>query len=838
MPVDVVGALVGWVVSLVGDAGIRLVRSSPDERALRKALGLAVDRVVEQADSSCRGALRVGLWECFSTEPRVGLDASSSVDEGLRAAIAAQVAQLDQMVHGDTGQPFYQVVAVDRGWLVEQVSTAIVTALRQVVAARGLAELVHGVDAAEVLARLKELTVAAPAVAVRTLPRDIGSFTGRGDELRRLMQAVAGQAVTGGVVGIHAIEGMAGIGKTALAVHAAHQLAPQFPEGQVFLRLHAHTTGQLPVDPAEALATLLLSVGVAASQIPADGQARELLWRDRLSGKRVLLVLDDAAEPAQVNPLLPGTAESLVVITSRRRLALDDAVSISLDILTPQEAAVLFLRVAAHPDLAPTDAAVAEVTRLCGYLPLAIRLVAGRLRHPSWTVTEVAAELAATGDRLAAIDAGQRSVTAAFDLSYRDLTPDQRQLFRRLGLQPGVDIDAYAAAALGKTTLAAACRHLEDLTDLYVLDEPVRGRFRLHDLLRDYARALAATDPPAEGEAALDRLLDYYLHTATLAAAHLTRRPSTARPPVAHPPDSAPKLVTREAAVAWLEAERANLYAATDYAALHARHGHAIYLPAAMHEFLRAHGPWSQAVALHHTALDAARKTGDQLGEANTLNDLGLVQYSTGDYSAATASLGQALALHRDLGDRLGEATALDDLGRVQYLTDDYSAATASHQQALALYRDLGDRLGEANALNDLGRVQYSTDDYSAATASLEQALALYHDLSDRFGEAEALNTLGQLLWVSGATDDARARHGHALDIAQALGTPVEEARALEGIGHCHLQQGQASEDGACLRQALALYRRLGSPDAQRVETSLLTHGLPRDEGPTSERGR
>jgi tetratricopeptide (TPR) repeat protein len=810
MPVDVVGALVGWVVSLVGDAGIRFVRRSPDERALRKALGLALDRVVEQADLSCQEALRVGLWECFSTGPRVRLDASSSVGEGLRAAIAAQVAQLDQMVHGDSGQPFYQVVEVDREWLAEQVTVAIVTALRQVVAVGGLAELVHGVDTAEVLARLKELTVTAPAAAVRTLPRDIGSFTGRNGELRWLTQAVTGRAAMAGVVGIHAIDGMAGIGKTALAVHAAHQLTPLFPDGQIFLRLHAHTAGQQPVDPADALATLLLTIGVPPQQIPADGQARELAWRDRLSGKRVLLVLDDAAGPAQVSPLLPGTAESLVVITSRRRLALDEAVSISLDILTPEEAVVLFLRVASCPHLGPSDVGVTKVTRLCGYLPLAIRLVAGQLRRPSWTVAEIAAKLGATQDRLAAIDAGQRSVTAAFDLSYRDLTPDQRQLFRRLGLQPGVDIDAYAAAALGGTTVAAARRHLENLEDLHLLDEPVRGRYRLHDLLRDYARTLAATDPPAEREAALDRLLDYYLHTTTLAATHLSPQSPATGPAVAHPPDSAPELVTREAAIAWLEAERANLYAAVDYAVLHGRHHYAISLPAAMQEFLRAQGPWNQALTLHHTALEATRITNDRLGEANTLNEVGIVQRLTGDYPAATASLGQALALHRGLSNRLGEAKALNNLGIVQYSTGDYPAAGVNQQQALALYRHLGDQLGEANVLHDLGIVQRLIGDYPAATASQQQALALYRHLDDRRGQANALSDLGLLQYLTGDYPAATASQQQAMALCRGLGNRLGEAKALNYLAIVQYSTGDYPAAAASLRQALALSRDLG----------------------------
>ncbi|MGH3999764.1 MAG: tetratricopeptide repeat protein, partial [Pseudonocardiaceae bacterium] len=441
-----------------------------------------------------------------------------------------------------------------------------------------------------------------------------------------------------------------------------------------------------------------------------------MLWRDHLSGKKVLLVLDDAAGHPQVDPLLPGTADSLVLVTSRRRLiALDDAVSISLDILAPEEAAALFVRVAARPDLQPTDAAVAEVTRLCGYLPLAIRLVAGRLRHPTWTVADVAAELATARDRLGAIDAGQRSVAAAFDLSYRDLTTDQQRLFRRLGLQPGADIDAYAAAALGDTSVPMARRRLEELYDLHLLDEPLRGRYRLHDLLRDYARTLATTDPPTERDAAVDRLLDYYLHTATVAAAHLTRRTPTTDPPVAHPPRATPDLASREGAVAWLEAERANLQATTDYAALHARHVHAIHLPAAMHEFLRAHGPWGQALTLHHTALNAARTAGDRHGQAASLTDLGVIQVLTGDYPAATVSQEQALVLYRDLGDRRGQANALNYLGLVQSLTGDYPAAITSQEQVLALCRNLGARLGQANALTDLGLVQSLTGDYPAA---------------------------------------------------------------------------------------------------------------------------
>ena len=277
-----------------------------------------------------------------------------------------------------------------------------------------------------------------PAVALRTLPRDTAAFTGRTGEMDRLA-AVSETAATAAVIGIHAVDGMAGIGKTAFAVHAAHLLAARFPDGQIFLRLHAHTAGQRPVDPAEALATLLLSAGVAPQQIPPGLEARSASWRGHLAGKKVLLVLDDAAGSDQVRPLLPGTAGCLVLLTSRRRLtALEEAAPISLGTLPPGEAADLFIRSAARPGLQPADAAVAEIARLCGYLPLAIRLVAAGLRHhPAWTVTDLAADLVTARDRLAAMQAEDVSVAAAFDLSCQDLTAGQQHLFRRLGLHPG-----------------------------------------------------------------------------------------------------------------------------------------------------------------------------------------------------------------------------------------------------------------------------------------------------------------------------------------------------------------------------------------------------------------
>ncbi len=656
-----------------------------------------------------------------------------------------------------------------------------------------------------------------PAVALRTLPRDTAAFTGRTGEMDRLA-AVSETAATAAVIGIHAVDGMAGIGKTAFAVHAAHRLAARFPDGQIFLRLHAHTAGQRPVDPAEALATLLLTTGVAPQQIPPGLEARSASWRGHLAGKKVLLVLDDAAGSDQVRPLLPGTAGCLVLLTSRRRLtALEEAAPISLGTLPPGEAADLFIRSAARPGLQPADAAVAEIARLCGYLPLAIRLVAAGLRHhPAWTVTDLAADLVTARDRLAAMQAEDVSVAAAFDLSCQDLTAGQQRLFRRLGLHPGADIDAYAAAALDDTNLQATRRRLGELYDQNLIGEPARGRYRLHDLLREYARTRAAADGPADNQAAIGRLLDYYLHTAVAASRHIAWRTSIADPPLRGPaPACAPELGTEDEAVAWLGTERANLHACAGYAAAHGRLVHAVRIPVAMSGFLHIQGHWNEAVTLGQAALAAARTIGDRHGQALALEGLGEVQQRTGDYPAAAASLAQALQLSRDLGDRHGQAWALNQLGVVQWLTGDYPAAAASLARALQLSRDLGDRSGQAWALYDLGVVQERTGDYPAAAASLTRALQLFRDLGDRYGQAWALNQLGVVQWRTGDYPAAAASLTRALQLSRDLGDRQGQAWALNQLGVVQRLTGDRPAATASLTRALQLFRDLGDRHGQ-----------------------
>ena len=655
------------------------------------------------------------------------------------------------------------------------------------------------------------------AAATRMLPRDIGAFTGRQAELAQLTGTLASMALDGGVVGIHAIGGMAGVGKTTFAVHAAHRLAGNFPDGQIFLPLHGHTPGKQPVDPGDALASLLLTAGVSAQQIPPGLEARTALWRDRLAGRRLLLVLDDAASSEQVLPLLPGTAGSLILVTSRRRLtALDDATAISLDTLPPGEAAGLLVRLVGRSGLSPADPAVAEITGLCGYLPLAIGMLARQLHHhPAWSVAGRAAELAAAHDRLELMATENLSVAAAFDLSYADLAPDQQRLFRRLGLHLGTDIDGYAAAALDGTGLATACRGLEALYDLYLLTEPAHGRYRMHDLIREHARALTGRlDPDNDRDQATARLLDYYQHTAALADTLLAGRARTAAAACATPA-AVPALADRDQALAWARAERASLFACLDHATATGQHARIVPLTAGIAALLRHDGPWAEAITRHATALRAAQHLGDRPGQASALTNLGDARRLTGDHPGAARDLEEALGIYRDLGDRLGQASALTNLGEVRLLTGDYPGAGRDLEQALGIYRDLGDRPGQADALAILGLLRLLTGDYPGAAQDLEQALGIYRKLGHRLGQAHALTRLGTVRRLTGDLPGASRGLEEALGILRDLGHRLGQANALRGLGSTRQLTGNYPAAGRDLEEAIGIYRDIGEPGGE-----------------------
>jgi len=649
------------------------------------------------------------------------------------------------------------------------------------------------------------------AAVTRALPRDMTAFTGRRAELAQLIGTSAGAAANGGVVGIYAIDGMAGVGKTTFAVHAAHQLAGAFPDGQFFLPLHAHTPGQRPVNLADALASLLLTAGLAAAQIPPGPEGRAARWRDHVAGRKILLVLDDAAGHEQVRPLLPGTAGSLVLITSRRRLtALEDSTVISLDTLSPGEAAELLARLAARPGLEPGDAAAREIARLCGYLPLAIGLMASRLQHRrTWSAGGLAAGLAAARDRLELMHAENLSVTAAFDLSYADLTHPQQRLFRRLGLVPGASFDAYAAAALDDISLGAARRCLDELFDQHLVTEVAPGRYRLHDLLREHARTLAAADNPAESNAAAERLLDYYLHTALATSRYTARRPAAySSPPPARTPADAPDVSDRARAVAWLEDERTNLLAAAGYAAASGQTQHAIRLADAMKSFLFGYGHWDQATALHRAVLAAACQAADQPGQAFALLQLGVLAHVTGDLASATASLTQAADLYRAVGDGAGQVEAFYFLGGTQRDTGDYRASAASFRQALTLAGRLDDQVGQASALVGLGSAQLATGKYPAATTSYQQALALWRKTENRVGQAGALHGLGFVQLETGEYPAATASFQQALALARETRYRLGQALTLNALAAVQLETRDYPAADASLQQAIALIRR------------------------------
>ncbi|WP_018680147.1 AfsR/SARP family transcriptional regulator, partial [Actinokineospora enzanensis] len=535
-------------------------------------------------------------------------------------------------------------------------------------------------------AALQELIADPPGPATHlstpealALPRDIADFTGREPELATLIAAVDKAADTGATtIAIHAIDGMPGIGKTALGIHAAHRLAPRFPDGRLLLPLHGHTPGQKPQDPFDALHSLLTALGVHAEVLgthkSVDQRAR--LWRTLMSDRRMLLILDDAATHDQVEPLLPGTPGSLVIITSRNRLPeLDDVHPVSVDIVTPEVGALMLLRRARRTVDTTNADQVARVVELCGHLPIAITVAAAQLRtHPAWSVRYLADQLANAYDRLDELQAGERSVRAAFDTSVYDLATDQHDLFVLLGVHHGPDIGTYATAALTDTTPDRARHLLRALHTRNLVQETTPDRYRLHDLLRVYAHTCAANLDPDHRNQATTRVLDYYLHTTHTATSHLpTYRTPTNLITPAKPPHPRPITGTDDA-TAWLARELPVLATAIDHTQ-HTHPIHTLHLSTTLHPYFRAAGQWHHAHTIHQIALNTATRTTNLPAQANALNDLGYGYRARGDLVAAEDAQTRALRLFTDSGDLLGQGYALTDLGRVYRLRGDLVAA-------------------------------------------------------------------------------------------------------------------------------------------------------------------
>ena len=637
--------------------------------------------------------------------------------------------------------------------------------------------------------------------ALFQLPAEVPDFTDRERELSELLAAFERPAGDAPVVRV--VAGKPGVGKSALAMRLAHQLKPRFPDAQLYadLRGGEPAEGLEPVAPGEVLADFVRALGV--EEVPVDDEQRLALYRDKLADMRALVVLDNASHEAQVRPLIPGSGNCAVLVTSRVQLvALEGApAGRPLEVLEPGAALELFSKLLGDPQrLAREQEAGEQIVRLCGRLPLAVRIAGARLSaRPRWRLQRLAERLADERRRLDELEAGDREVRASFALSYRELEPDEARLFRLLGPLRGPDFGAPLAAALLDTDLHTADELLERLVDAQLLEPVGEERYGFHDLLRVFARERLEADEDAEARRlAAARALRWYLDTAEAADALLQAAEGAA------PPEP------RSEALTWFESERANLVAAVELAHQLGDWDATWRLAAQLTGFfdLRAHlEDWRHT---HELALDAARRAGDRGGEAQALNNLGLVYARQGRLEDALASYERSLAMKRELGDRRGEAQALGNRGNVYANQGRLDDAIASYERSLEICRELGDRRGVGQALGNLGIAYDHQGRLEDAIASYERSLEICRELGDRRGEAQTLGNLGIVYANQGRLDDAIASYERSLEICRELGDRHGEAQALGNLGNLYVNQGRLEDALATFEQDLATYRELG----------------------------
>jgi DNA-binding SARP family transcriptional activator/tetratricopeptide (TPR) repeat protein len=663
----------------------------------------------------------------------------------------------------------------------------------------------------------------------RELPPSVPGFTGRSAELKALTGLFdrPGQQAPGTVV-ISAIGGTAGVGKTALAVHWAHQVAGQFPDGQLYVNLRGFAPSGVPATPAEAVRGFLDALRVPPKRIPSGADAQAGLYRSLLAGKRMLVVLDNARDEHQVRPLLPASPGSLVIVTSRNQLAglaaADGARLLSLDVLPHDEAAqLLTARIGAgRADAEP--GAADEIAALCTRLPLALAVAAARAAaRPRFPLAALAAELRDLPGRLDALDTGDpaASVRAVFSWSYQQLSPEAARMFRLLGLHPGPDISVPAAASLAAIDEPEARRLLRELARGCLITEHAPGRYAFHDLLRAYAASQARdTDSPPDRDAAIGRILDHYLHTAARAALLLrpTREPFALSPPR---PGAAPgQPGDHRQALAWFAAEHQVLLAAVTFAA-ETGTDHAWQLPWAMREYLYRRGYPHQRVTIMTSALAAATRLDDAHGQALSLRGLASACADTGDYDQARAHLERCLPLYQRLDNRIGEAWAQQNLSKLAEAQGRYAGALAHNQQALRLLRAIGHEAGEAELLANAAWFHALLGDYQRARALCKQSLALITRLDGRDFEYYAWDTLGYIEHHLGNFAQAAAHFEFALGLCRDHGDRSAEAAILTLAGDARHAVGELPQARQAWQQALTIYDDLHHPDAEKVRAKL-----------------
>ncbi|HEX5303689.1 MAG TPA: BTAD domain-containing putative transcriptional regulator [Streptosporangiaceae bacterium] len=700
---------------------------------------------------------------------------------------------------------------------------------------------------AAILRQDQSLTAPAPTAATSAaaaspvpaqLPLAVPGFTGRAAELARLDALLppgdrAGTTSPAAPVAVTVISGTPGVGKTALAVHWAHRIAHRFPGGQLHADLRGYGPTGTAVSPSEALHGFLLALGVPPERIPADQDARTALYRTRLAGRRVLIVLDNARDPAQVRPLLPGTPGGLAIITSRRQLTplvvTEDASPLTLDLMSAAEARDLLAARLGRQRARAEPGAVDEIIASCARLPLALAIAAARAAgRPGFTLAELAAELRDTQSGLDALGADDPATDprAVFSWSYHALTQPAARLFRLLSLAPGPDITAPAAASLAALPLAQARRLLADLATAHLLTEHAPRRYACHDLLRAYARELAGRhDSDDILDAALDRVLGHYLHTSHIAAGLLeSAAGAVAMEPL--PPEVIPATpATAEDARDWFTAELAALLAAVRLAAGSGRVTYAWQLARNLTAFLVRRGRWDDNAQAQGTALEAARRAGDLAGTAYALYSLAVGYAWSGRTGEAGPLFGQALRQFESIGDDLGQARSHSSLGWLAGNAGSLDEALRHAGQAIGLYRAAGYRPGEARCLNDLGWYHALRGDYEQALTCCEQSLKALRETGERGGEATTSDSLGYIHHKLGNHRSSIAYYQRAIDILRDLGDRLDEADTLSRLGDVLHGSGDTAAARQAWLNALHIYDEIGHPDADEIRAKLQPPG-------------
>ncbi len=682
-----------------------------------------------------------------------------------------------------------------------------------------------GVDTPAVAVRRDGAVTSRPPV--RCLPRAIVDFTGRQDTVARLRKEIEDSEPD--VSAVYVVDGMPGSGKTTLAVHLATALGPRYPDAHLFIDLQGHSV-RGPLAPSTALAVLLRQLGIPGERIPADPTDRVALWRTELASRRALVVLDNAASTAQVSPLLPAAPGCLTLITSRRRLVgLDGVRAQSLTVLEPGEAVELLARIAGPERIRAEPEAAADVVRRCGYLPLAIRLAGSRLAHrPRWRVADLAERLG-EGDRpvLAEFAVEHRTLVDAFALSYAQLPAPVRRTFRRLGLHPGEGFDRCAVAALTGLPLAVAQEHLDELVDAHLVDELDAGRFRLHDLVRQYAAELAAVaDAEPDRREALRALLDFCLHTA-VEVSQTFEATGNLHSIVSGEPDR-PDLVAVAArgGRSWLDAERGNLVPLVTLAVEQGLHRYGWQLARANWRQLFDGGHLDELIQTHTHGLRAAEALGDDRGIATMHNYLASAYFRLGEFRRSADSLRVVIGIWERLGNLAGQSVAYVNLGLPLLMLGRTSEAVRLLEHGLALARQTDDWRTMPNALTNLGNGYMELGRYADALRVLRNRLFLARQHGKIDVVADTLGAIGAVYGRMGAYDAALSRMHAALRMLRTLRNHFAEGDLLNEIGAVERARGRPAEAAERHRAALAAMRDAGDRGGECTARNLLGRDL------------